>query len=298
MLKSTFLNQGDKVAIVSTARKITLAEIQDSLEILKSWGLVPVLGKTIGLEQDQFAGNDRERADDFQRMLDDDKIKAIWCARGGYGTVRIIDHLDFSKFIKNPKWIIGYSDISVLHSHLNNLGIASIHGPMPVDLHKSSKEAIESLRSALFGELVSVEILSYPKNKTGKMKGQLIGGNLSILYSLCGSRSSLDTAGKILCIEDLDEYLYHIDRMLQNLKRNGYFDQLSGLIVGGMTKMHDNNIPFGKTALEIIEEVVKDYDFPVTYEFPFGHIEDNRTLLLGTEAELVVGEEQVKLSYI
>ncbi|MAQ75845.1 MAG: LD-carboxypeptidase [Aquimarina sp.] len=298
MLKSTFLNPGDKVAIVSTARKITLAEIQDSLEILKSWGLVPVLGKTIGLEQDQFAGNDRERADDFQRMLDDDEIKAIWCARGGYGTVRIIDHLDFSKFIKNPKWIIGYSDISVLHSHLNNLGIASIHGPMPVDLHKCSREAIESFRQALFGKLNSVEIKGSKMNRTGEAKGQLVGGNLSILYSLCGSRSSLDTAGKILCIEDLDEYLYHLDRMLQNLKRNGYFEQLNGLIVGGMTKMHDNNIPFGKTALEIIEEVVKDYDFPVAYEFPFGHIEDNRTLLLGTEAELVVGEEQVKLSYI
>ena len=298
MLKSTFLNQGDKVAIVSTARKITLAEIQDSLEILKSWDLVPVLGKTIGLEEDQFAGNDRERADDFQRMLDDDKIKAIWCARGGYGTVRIIDHLDFSRFIKNPKWIIGYSDISVLHSHLNNLGIASIHGPMPVDLHKCSREAIESFRQALFGKLYSVEIKGSKMNRTGEAKGQLVGGNLSILYSLCGSMSSLDTTGKILCIEDLDEYLYHIDRMLQNLKRNGYFDQLSGLIVGGMTKMHDNNIPFGKTALEIIEEITKEYDFPVVYNFPFGHIEDNRTLLFGAEVELVIGEEQVKLSYI
>ena len=298
MLKSTFLKQGDKVAIVSTARKITLTEIQDSLEILRSWGLVPILGKTIGLEQDQFAGNDRERADDFQRMLDDDEIKAIWCARGGYGTVRIIDHLDFSKFKKNPKWIIGYSDISILHSHLNNLGIASIHGPMPVDLHKSSKEAIESLRSTLFGELESVEILSYPKNKTGKMKGQLVGGNLSILYSLCGSRSSLDTAGKILCIEDLDEYLYHVDRMLQNLKRNGYFEQLNGLIVGGMTKMHDNNLPFGKSAEEIIADIVSIYDFPVVYNFPFGHIEDNRTLILGAEVHMEVTKESVKLQYL
>lgn len=298
MLKAKFLKTGDKIGIVSTARKITIVEMNDSLALITSWGLVPVLGKTIGLQEHQFAGSDADRAADFQRMLDDEDIKAIWCARGGYGTVRIIDLLDFSEFQKKPKWIIGYSDITVLHNHLNNLRISTIHGPMPIDLHKSSKEAIESLRSTLFGELAPIEISSYFKNRTGTVQGSVIGGNLSILYSLCGSRSSLDTSGNILCIEDLDEYLYHVDRMLQNLKRNGYFENLNGLIVGGMTKMHDNNVSFGKTVEQIIEEITASYDFPVVFDFPFGHIENNYSLLLGAEAELVVSEEQVKLSYI
>ncbi|WP_108867861.1 S66 peptidase family protein [Aquimarina aquimarini] len=298
MLQPSFIKEGDKVAIVSTARKVSVKEIQEAILMLEKWKLVPVLGSTIGKELHQFAGTDQERVLDFQKMLDDKEIKAIWCARGGYGTVRIIDHIDFSNLLKNPKWIVGYSDITVLHSEIHNLGVCSLHAPLAIDIHKGTKASMTSLRDILFGKEVEYSISSSKKNILGECQGKLIGGNLSILYSLCGSKSSLDTSGKILCIEDLDEYLYHIDRMLQNLKRNGFFDNLSGLIVGGMTKMHDNNIPFGKKPKKIILEIVKEYGFPVVFNFPMGHIEDNRALIMGSEASLRVDADQVTLKYI
>ncbi|GAA4276647.1 S66 peptidase family protein [Aquimarina mytili] len=298
MLKPDFIKEGDKIAIVATARKIDTKEIEDAIYILKQWKLVPVLGSTIGISDHQFAGTDAERVSDFQNMLDDQEIKAIWCARGGYGTVRIIDDIDFSQFCKQPKWIIGYSDITVLHSHLHNLGICSLHAPMPIDIHKGTKASIDALGDAIFGKNITYTIPLSKKNIQGTCSGQLVGGNLSMLYSMCGSDSSLNTSGKILCIEDLDEYLYHIDRMLQNLKRNGYFDELSGLIVGGMTKMHDNNIPFGKKPKQIILDIVKEYGFPVVFKFPMGHIEDNRTLIFGAEASLQVTKDEVKLNYV
>ena len=297
MFKPEFLREGDKIAIVSTARKIENREIKDSLSIIKNWGLVPVIGSTIEKAEHQFAGSDQDRAVDFQNMLDDPEIKAIWCARGGYGTVRIIDQIDFAKFMKHPKWIIGYSDITVLHSHIHNLGVATIHAPMPVDFHRGTKTAIDAFKATVFGDSEGYSVETSKKNILGKASGQLVGGNLSILYSLCGSESAIDTTGKILCIEDLDEYLYHIDRMLQNLKRNGYFDNLAGLIVGGMKKMHDNNIPFGKKSKQIILDIVKTYDFPVAFKFPMGHIEDNRALVFGAEASLEVGTNQVELNY-
>ncbi|SHJ50097.1 S66 peptidase family protein [Aquimarina spongiae] len=297
MFKPEFLREGDKIAVVSTARKIENREIKDSLSIIKSWGLIPVIGSTIEKAAHQFAGSDQDRTVDFQNMLDDPEIKAIWCARGGYGTVRIIDQIDFSKFMKHPKWIIGYSDITVLHSHIHNLGVATIHAPMPVDFHRGTKTAIDAFKATIFGHSEGYLVKTSKKNILGKASGQLVGGNLSILYSLCGSESAIDTSGKILCIEDLDEYLYHIDRMLQNLKRNGYFDNLAGLIVGGMKKMHDNNIPFGKKSKQIILDIVKTYDFPVAFKFPIGHIEDNRALVFGAEASLEVGTNQVELNY-
>lgn len=289
---------GDKIAIISTARKINTKEVREAIVLLKTWKLDPVLGSTIGIESNQFAGTDQDRIGDFQKMLDDREIKAIWCARGGYGTVRIIDQIDFSDFCKSPKWIIGYSDITVLHSHIHTLGISSLHAPMPIDIYKCTKASQISLKDTIFGKKLKYTIPTSKKNVIGECTGQLIGGNLSILYSLCGSASSLDTSGKILCIEDLDEYLYHIDRMLYNLKRNGYFDNLSGLIVGGMTKMHDNNIPFGKKAKRIILDMVSEYNFPVVFKFPFGHIEDNRALVFGAEASLIVKHDEVVLEYI
>jgi len=292
-----FVQKGDKIAIVSTARKISSSEIVEAIDILKKWELVPVLGDTIGLEDHQFAGTEEQRTLDFQNMLDDSEIKAIWCARGGYGTVRIIDMLNFYNFKKHSKWIIGYSDITVLHAHIHNFNISSIHAAMPVDIHKGTEETRQSLKNVLFGKKMKYVIPSSIDNRIGTARGQLIGGNLSILYSLCGSSSSIDTHGKILCIEDLDEYLYHIDRMLQNLKRNGYFKGLSGLLVGGMTQMHDNNIPFGKNAKEIILDTVKEYDFPIAFDFPMGHIEDNRALILGAEASLEINKDTVTLSY-
>ncbi|WP_299433209.1 LD-carboxypeptidase [uncultured Aquimarina sp.] len=298
MLKPDFVKAGDKIAIVSTARKIVKKEINEAIQILKKWDLEPVIGATIGLESNQFAGTNEERRLDFQEMLNNDEIRAIWCARGGYGTVRIIDLLDFSDFKKHPKWIIGYSDITVLHSHIHNFNISTIHAAMPIDVHKGTEEGRQSLHNILFGRKVNYTIPSSKKNKLGNCKGRLIGGNLSILYGLCGSSSSIDCKGKILCIEDLDEYLYHIDRMLQNLKRNGYFDHLSGLIVGGMTKMHDNNIPFGKNAEEIILDIVKEYNFPVVFDFPMGHIEDNRALIFGAEVSLEANKDSVTLKYM
>ncbi len=298
MFKPDFLKKGDKIAIVSTARKIDMREIQDSVEIIKSWGLMPIIGSTIGLKYDQFAGSDQERLVDFQNMLDTPEIKAIWCARGGYGTVRIVDQIDFSRFVKYPKWVIGYSDITVLHSHIHNLDVATIHAAMPVDFHKGTRVAIQAFKDCIFGKSSGYNISSSKKNIAGEAKGQLVGGNLSMLYSMCGSPSAIDTAGKILCIEDLDEYLYHIDRMLQNLKRNGYFENLAGLIVGGMTKMHDNNISFGKKPKRIILDIVKDYNFPVAFKFPMGHLEDNRPLILGAEAFLKVTDTQTQLEYL
>jgi len=298
MLNPKFVKKGDKIGIVSTARKIDLKEIRDAIHFLESWGLQPVLGKTIGTSCHQFADDDTKRTADFQRMLDDDSIRAIWCARGGYGTVRIIDHFDFKGFRKAPKWIIGYSDITVLHSHIHAMGVQTIHAPMPIDIHKGTMESINAFREVISGNPTGYKIPSSKKNILGSATGQLVGGNLSILYSLCGSKSALDTKGKILCIEDLDEYLYHIDRMLWNLKRNGYFDNLVGLIVGGMTKMHDNNIPFGKKAKKIILDMVKEYNFPVVFNFPMGHIEDNRALILGAEVSLEVKKKEVIFKYI
>jgi len=298
LIQPVFLQKNDTVAIVSTARKISLSAIKPAIDLLKSWGLNIEIGNTIGLEENQYAGSDSERAKDFQKMLNDTKIKAIWCARGGYGTVRIIDQMDFTEFKNNPKWIIGYSDVTVLHSHLQNLGYQTLHATMPVNVETNSEEAINSLKKSLFGEPLSYKISSSKENKSGIAKGVLVGGNLSIIYSLLGSDSSIKTDEKILFIEDLDEYLYHIDRMLINLKRNGYFDNLKGLIVGGMTDLHDNSIPFGKNAKEIILNTVSEYDFPVVFDFPSGHLNDNRALVLGCEVELEVEKDFSKIRFL
>ena len=293
-----FLQKNDTIAIVATARKITLEEITPAINLLKQWGLKVVIGNSIGLEEHQFAGSDHERTADLQKMLDDTAVKAIWFARGGYGTVRIIDNLDFTQFKKNPKWLIGYSDITVIHNHVHTFGIATVHATMPLDITNITKEAIQSLKNSLFGNAISYEIPTSNLHKSGAAEGILVGGNLSILYSLLGSSSSLNTNGKILFIEDLDEYLYHIDRMLQNLKRNGYFDHLKGLIVGSMTKMHDNAIPFGKSAHEIIFDAVSPFNFPVVFDFPAGHIDDNRALIFGEKIVLNVNDSKTFLTFI
>jgi muramoyltetrapeptide carboxypeptidase len=298
MIQPNYLKKGDTVAIVSTARKISSDQIIAAIKLLEKWGLNVVIGNTIGLEENQFAGNDVARINDFQQMLNNPKVKAIWCARGGYGTVRLIDQLDFAEFKKRPKWIIGYSDITVLHSHIHNLGIATLQATMPLNLEKNSKESLETLKNSLFGKNLTYEIPADEKNKSGNATGELVGGNLSVLYSLLGSKSSIKTDGKMLFIEELDEYLYHIDRMLMNLKRNGYFSNLKGLIVGGMTNMHDNEIPFGKTAEEIILDCLAEFDFPVVFNFPAGHLDDNRALILGRKATLEVVEIKSKITFL
>lgn len=286
-----YLSSGDKIGIVSTARKITESELQVAVEFLTKAGFEIVFGKNLFREQNQFSGTDDERAEDFQAMLDNSEIKAILCARGGYGTVRIIDKLDFSFFRKNPKWICGFSDVTVLHSHIEkNFGIETIHSVMPVQLQKlgGESEAANTLIKTLKGENICLKFQPHKFNCSGIAEGKLVGGNLSILYSLLGSVSDIDTAGKILFIEDIDEYLYHIDRMMIALKRAGKLDKLKGLIIGGMNDMKDNNIPFGKTAEEIISDAVNEFDYPLCFHFPAGHIDNNYAFYLGKNVKLEV----------
>ncbi|MDP3353297.1 MAG: LD-carboxypeptidase [Flavobacteriaceae bacterium] len=297
MKTPNYLQKGDTVAIIATARKISLTEIEEAVNLLTLWGLKVVVGKTIGIENNQFAGTIEERVNDLQTVLNDDFIKAIWCARGGYGTVQLIDLLDFTKFQQSPKWIIGYSDITVLHAHIHNLGIETIHATMPINIPLNSDEAKTTLRKALFGNQLKYEFPAYEMNIFGNVKGQIVGGNLSVLYSLLGSKSSIETNNKILFIEDLDEYLYHIDRMLQNLKRNGYFENLAGIIVGSMTKMNDNEIPFGKTAEEIILDFVKPLNIPVVFKVPFGHLDDNRALIFGRNIQLFSNVDSIQIIF-
>ncbi|HCF04503.1 LD-carboxypeptidase [Flavobacterium sp.] len=290
MITPPYLQKGDTVAILATARKHIVKSMQPTIDLLESWGLHVVVGESIGLEENQLAGSDEQRAADLQEQLDNPNIKAIWCARGGYGTVRVVDLIDFTQFKKSPKWLVGFSDVTVLHNHLNTMGYKSIHGIMPISLAKASKEAIESLRLSLFGQPLQYAIDTHPMNRLGKATGELVGGNLSILYSVLGSPSAIDCTDKILYIEDLDEYLYHIDRMMMNLKRNGCLESLKGIIVGSMTDMKDNDIPWGKNALEIVQDVTKQYNIPVIFNFPAGHIHDNRALILGNNVTIEVTE--------
>ena len=292
-----YLKKGDTIGILATARKIDVLSLQPGIKLLESWGLKVVIGKTIGKEEHQLAGPDWQRATDFQEMLDDPGIKAIWAAKGGYGTVRIVDRINFTHFKKKPKWIVGFSDVTVLHSHINNMNIGTLHAVMAASTKTATLEAIETLRKALFGERLEYHIPKHAFNKTGKAKGELVGGNLSVLYSIQGSPSAVDMKGKILFLEDLDEYLYHIDRMMMNLKRNGSLDGVKGIIIGGMTSMNDNDIPWGKDALQIIQDIVKDLKIPVAYNFPAGHIKDNRALILGKTVTLEVNDAETILKF-
>ena len=289
------LKIGDKIGIISTARKITLDELDPAIKTIESWELKVGLGPNLFEVDNQFSGTIEQRSTDLQTMIDDDSIKAILCARGGYGTVQIIDNIDFSKLKNKPKWIVGYSDVTVLHSHLNKLGIASLHATMPINFKTNAKESLASLKNGLFGNENNILCGPHPFNKFGKVEAEVVGGNLSILYSLLGSNSDVDTDGKILFIEDLDEYMYHVDRMMMNLKRNGKLKNLKALIIGGMSDMNDNTIPFGKTAEEIILEYIKEFNFPVCFNFPAGHIDDNRTLVFGKECTLEINENGVIL---
>ncbi len=296
LLRPPSLQKGDSVYILSTARKITIEELQPAIQALESWGLKVVLGKTIGKEFRQFAGTDAERKEDFQLALNDKNIKAIICARGGYGTVRMMDDLVYDEFMKHPKWLVGFSDVTYLHTDIsNNIGTQTLHGVMPFSFLKSTPEAIETLRKELFGIKNEYEIAPHELNRVGNGQGILIGGNLSILYSITGTRSGINTAGKILFLEDLDEYLYHIDRMMMNLKRSGKLKDLAGLVVGSFTEMKDNKVAFGCTAYDIIAEHVAEFNYPVCFNFPAGHIEDNRALVIGRTYTLQVNTDSVKL---
>ena len=301
MIIPKYLKKGDKIAIVSPAGKITGDRLENARKVLEKWGLTVVFGRNVLNQHHQFAGTDEQRAADFQEMLDDHTIDAILCSRGGYGSVRIIERLDFSKFLKNPKWIIGFSDITLFHALLNQkYRIASVHGIMPKNFPKdiAENDAAESLKTALWGKKIHYKVPSSKWNRQGKCSGEIMGGNLAILYSLNSTPYEINPAGKILFIEDINEYLYQIDRMMNTFKMSGKLAGLAGLVVGGMTNLKDNDTPFGKIAQEIIQEAVAEFHYPVCFDFPAGHINGkNRALIFGKKADLKVDTDHTLLDF-
>jgi muramoyltetrapeptide carboxypeptidase len=296
--KPTYLKKGDTIMIVAPAGFVPdSTEIEPGIALAKSWGLEVIVGNNAFKKHNHFAGTDAERQSDLQFALDNNNIKAIWCSRGGYGTVRIIDQIDFTAFEQHPKWVVGFSDITTLHSTIHNLGIATIHATMPGGMKRASDEAKQTLYKALFGYSYDLEIPTNPLNKMGNAKGVLIGGNLSILNSMIGSFSEVNMNGKILFIEDVGEDLYRVDRMMYTLKRTGALKNLKGLIVGDFDYDVEKDTLFGGTHREIILNVVKDYNFPVLFDFPAGHVRDNRALIFGKEIHIEVNETVSKVSY-
>ena len=272
--------------------------MDDAVKLLQNWGLEVVLGETVNASFHQFAGDDDLRARDLQQFINDDSIKAIIAARGGYGTVRMIDKVDFSNLKLHPKWIVGFSDITVLHAHVfANLQLQSIHGQMPVNITDASASSLETLRQALFGEEVIYNYHSLEENRPGQAEGLLVGGNLSLLVSVLGSVSDFSYDNKILFIEDVGEYYYSVDRMLHTLKRAGKLEKLAGLMVGGFTEMKDNDIPFGQTIQQIVMNLVKEYNYPVCFNFPAGHVPDNNALIFGKLLQLSVKTNQIHCIY-
>lgn len=276
-------------------------EVDQARALLKSWGLHTVVGEHVFNKSGHFAGTDDQRAEDFQKALDNPGIKAIWCARGGYGTVRILDKLDYSKFKLNPKWIIGYSDITAIHNQLNNEGSESIHGLMCTSLTDDLSKietSVSSFKDAIFGNALRYTIEGSKYNKVGTVSAPLVGGNLTLLHTMLGSKTSIDTQGKILFFEEIGEYAYHIDRMLQSLKRAGYFEDCKGIIVGDITKVRKNTTPWGKPVQQLILDVFAEYDFPVLFNFPAGHNKDNRALIMGRTISLDVGKDESSVNFL
>ncbi len=288
-----FLKQGSKVAIAAPARMVTHEEMAFGIQWLKDMGFVPVYDDRLFNQHYIFSGDDDTRAAVFQEYLDNEEIDAIWLARGGYGSIRIIDKLDFTKFLQHPKWIVGFSDGTILHGKLNRLGVPSLHAAMPFYFANKTPEAKQSLYDALTGKPLQYTFSSDPLNRCGEAEAEVVGGNLSVLIGMMGSETFPETDGKILFIEEVDEYIYHIDRMMHCLKRAGKLDRLKGLIVGGLTQIKDNAHPFGMTAEQVIAEAVSEYDYPVCFGFPAGHWDDNKALYLGLSSRLIVTKEKV-----
>ena len=282
-----------RIGIVAPARKVTPEEMEFAFSWLQEKGMEPVYDERLFASSDIFAGDDTFRATVIQEYMDRPDIDAIWFARGGYGSIRIIDKLDFTLLIKHPKPFVGFSDGTVFHGKMQRLGIPSIHASMPYCLDNKTPEALQSLYDALIGMPLHYEIPSHPLNRLGAIEGEMVGGNLSVLYGMLGSNSFPETERKILFIEEVDEYIYHIDRMMRGLKRAGKLSQLKALVIGGLTQIHDNPEPFGKTVEEVISEVVAEYSYPICFGFPAGHFSDNRAILMGRKATLVVGENAV-----
>lgn len=295
-----YLKPGDIIGIVATARFVTRDEIQPAIRFLTANGFMVKTSPHLFSQHYQFGGTDEERALDFMEMVEDRSVKAILCARGGYGTVRLLDSINLRKLQLNPKWIIGYSDITVLHSIVSSwYGMETLHATMPINFTNDilGSESINSLIKVLLGESLSYKVAHHSLNRFGKGSGLLIGGNLSILNSLIGTDADISAQDRILFIEDVDEYLYHIDRMMMHLKRSGKLKAISGLVVGSFSDMRDNKVPFGSDAYEIIYSVIKDYNIPVCFGFPAGHSEPNNPLIIGRKVNLTVDEEGAELVF-
>lgn len=300
MITPPYLKKGDIIGIVSPAKRTSEKEINNAIKIIEGWGYKTKTGKHVLKQNHQYGGTDEERAEDLQAMFDDKEVKAILCSRGGYGTARILDRLNLFALVKMPKWIIGFSDVTALHSALNHkMNIESLHAVMPINfpLVGKSNTSIESLENVLKGKELNYAITAHELNIKGKTEGLIVGGNLSVLCSLAGSQYDIDTNNKILFLEDLDDYLYRIDRMMMNLKLAGKLDQLRGIIVGDMIDMHDNDTPFGKNAQEIIKEYAEDKNIPVCFGFPAGHGKENLTLILGRNINMEVGDKNVNIIF-
>ena len=295
-----YLKKGDTIGITCPAGYMDAAKAQICISTLQSWGFDVMVGKTLGSKsKNYFSGNDEERRDELQAMLDDENINAILFGRGGYGMSRIIDGLDFTKFKKKPKWVIGYSDITVLHAHLyTKIKIASLHAPMAAAFNEGENEFIQSIHNAIKGKKAKYSCAVNPFNKTGTVTAELVGGNLSLLSNIIGTPSDINTKNKILFLEDIGEQIYSIDRMLYQLKRSGKFNNLAGLIIGGFTDIKDTERPFGKTVYETIEEIISEYDYPVAYGFPVSHSTENYALKIGLPYTLKVGKTKTQLSEI
>ena len=295
----SYLQKGDTIGITCPAGYMAKEKAQTCIDTLQSWGYEVMVGKTVGSDSENyFSGTDEERLDELQAMLDNENIKAILCGRGGYGVGRIIEQLDFKAFKKYPKWIIGFSDITILHSHIySNYKIATLHAPMAGAFNDGGDtgEYILSLKNAVEGKKIKYECALHEFNKKGEAIGELVGGNLALLAHCVGTSSDIKTKGRILFIEDIAEYLYNVDRMFYQLKRSGKLDKLAGLIIGGFTDMKDTEQPFGKTVYEIINEIVSEYDYPVCYDFPVSHGKENMALKIGSGYKLKVGKSKVTL---
>jgi len=292
MIKTApYLKKNDTIAIVCPAGFLTLEKAATCIETLQKWGYKVKLGKTLGSQFHYFSGTDEERVADFQAMLDDKSVNAILCGRGGYGVSRIIDQLDFKAFKKNPKWIIGFSDITVLHAAVyGQVKYASIHSSMAGAFNDggAENEYVQSIRKLLKGQKGNYACAAHPFNRLGKASGELIGGNLSLIVHMIGTKTAYQTKNKILFIEDLGEYIYHIDRMFLQLKRAGYLDGLAGLVIGGFTDMKDTTVEFGMTVYETLQKHLKEYKYPICYDFPVSHETPNYALKVGAKHELVV----------
>lgn len=298
LVRPDYLKEGDIVGICAPARKVIPEEMSTVVKTFEGWGLEVQLGKNLYKQNHQFSGTDKERAADLQELLDNPNIKAIFCARGGYGCMRLLPLVNWDVLRKMPKWIVGYSDITAIHQQLRTLNVESIHAPMPIDFTQENRTGIDTLHEALFGKLEGYQLSAHKFNRQGRAEGILVGGNLSILYALQGTPYAVNGNNIILFIEDIDEYLYHIDRMIVNLKLSGLLQNIKGLIIGGMTGMRDNAIPFGKTAYEIIKEHTDSLNIPVCYNFSAGHIKPNNALYFGRELVLNVENDKVQLEYM